>query len=185
MNHRETPQAPREGAESSPSTWRARMCDRPERTEGTAASQLFCQQIQSCPGLGAYLASSPLQGTGLAPGQHHPPGTLLPVLARPAPADVSCRSPACETLAQSRRTELLRDTGLCLLAQELSQTTLPHLTVSFILTGSMTTLSIQLGTPCSFLLQPGHPTLFWGLATRDTLLSQVWQRTLGQGVAGS
>lgn len=62
---------------------------------------------------------------------------------------------------------------------------LPHLTVSFILTGSMTTLSIQLGTPCSFLLQPGHPTLFWGLATRDTLLSQVWQRTLGQGVAGS
>lgn len=70
--------------------------------------------------------------------------------------------------------------------QELSQTTLPHLVmVSFILTGSTSELSIQLGAPCSFLPQAGHPTLFWSLATRDTLLSQVWQRTLGQGIAGS
>lgn len=61
------------------------------------------------------MASSPLKGTGLAPDQHHPPGTLLPVLARPAPAHVSLPeprvSPACGTLAQSRSAELLRDTG--------------------------------------------------------------------------
>lgn len=63
---------------------------------------------------------------------------------------------------------------------------LAHLVmVSFSLNGSSTELSIPLGSPCSFLPQAVHPTLFWTLATRDTLLSQVWQRTLRQGIAGS
>lgn len=69
----------------------------------------FCQQLQSCPGLGAYLAPSPLKGICLATGQHHPAEAWLLALVCPAPEPSA--PPSCGTLAQSRRAEHPRETG--------------------------------------------------------------------------
>lgn len=162
-----------------------------ERTEGTAASQLFASSSSPAPGLvPAWLpALSKALGWLQASITHQEHCCLCWRAQRQSMR--SCQSPERRLPAgHLPRAEVLSSSG----TQEVWGR--PHMActswlrsfpkprsptwvmVSFILTGSTPELSIQLGTPCSFLPQAVHPTMFWSLATRDTLLSQVWQRTL-------
>lgn len=98
MSHGEMLSALREGrkpnqGKANPSKHRARMCDGDIGDTRHRCLPAFCQQLQYCRRLDAYLGPSPLKAICLATGQHHPPEALLLALACPVSVDVLLLEP--------------------------------------------------------------------------------------------